>query len=440
MHRRGVATAIGALLFLLIAFSMLGLFIMTFRLQSELSTMYMQKMENTAKMAKISASVSYVKLQDIQPLIGSTVKYATLMGKAEDDGPDSLTGIDTKYIVLTSVSITESLGGEKSLELIKNGDFRYRSQYWDTYGRQWIGGWSFDGRYAIYWGLNPREISAYIRQNFTYSMDYRDPVLSFTYKYSVFPTNVIRNVEVRIIDSRGILVFRNPLSPKSVWTKISLNLSEVPFSKGIYTLTFNINLRDGNRLVYISFYLDNVSLLVNIPGANYTGFMNNVADIYFDTIDDSVSSFYLASNETTFLEVYAFNYTSNLWSFTSKYIFEPNTYVNITSLSNKTRFFFYSMNPFQVKFDYMRISRKRLADMINITLKNIGDGEERILSIWINNTRYPSSGILDFYILPGESRTLTIDLSSIGITLEPNNVYVIEIVGERSKYSTIIKT
>jgi len=461
VHHRGVSTAIGALLFLLIAFSMLGLYLMMYNLNSEIALTYLKKIEEESKKPNINFTVHYKRRESITPNLGTTIAYTVFLGEVNDDGVDSLVAIDDKKVMLTSTTGQGSSSNGGIRNIIRNGNFNnreltpwivYPQNYWDARNQ-----YARYNRLVYFWPGGVKDYNGFLAQSFNYNSSFRNPILSFWYRYTIVSSSFLRRYSVnvtcfvQILDSRNNIIWNNkivsvvlnnnnPTSSNSWMNKI-FNLQLVDFNDGTYNLKFLIviaRLSGSFVSVNVDFGFDNICLNVTIPRLT-SNFYNNFADIVFDIVDNSFTYFYFVSNTTTFLEIYHYDSSSNVWLLDKKYII-GDEYVNISIAYNRTRFFFYSYTPFQIDFNYVRINHEVLASKINISLSNMGNGEEHIIAVWINYTRYPNEGTLDFYVLPGENRTLTVDLASLGLSLENNKVYVIEIIGVRSKYIKNIET
>ncbi len=469
MHHRGVSTAIGALLFLMIAFSMLGLYMVMYNLNFEIASEYLNKMEKEHRYPKLNYTINYTKIQQVNPIIGDYIKYDVLSGVGSDDGEDSLAEVDNKNITVKSSIIQGSSSMGKTYNLISNGDFSNDFIDW-TYN-SYIGEWSIDTRsnnkYARYTGslnLNKRinEISiAYLSQEFNYSSGYTNPVFYLKYKYEIdsvsnsFYYNVTVSCVIEIKDHNDLVIWKKNITLYEIWfnghRSESIPWSNIYFpisslNEGTYTLNISIHalLVDiwphwESVNLKIMFGFDDIYLNVSFPGGGSGNAFSNFAEIEFDLPGQTFSYFYFIANTTTFAEVYYFNSNSNIWVLDKKYIMEDD-YVNVSVPYSRVRFLFYSYNPFRIDFDYLRIDQRVFADKINISLFNYGDGEERIISVWINDTRYPNTGVLNIYILPGEKRVITIDLSSLNLSLEKNKVYIVQVVGTRAKYIEYIDT
>ena len=434
----GTSTAIGGV-FLLIAFIIMASFmILIMRRYGELTTSLMQTLRENARTSELSLKIIYT--YEEKPSASKVMKYEVEVGESKEVGAQPLDyKEDGRYIEIIpqhTLDITSLTSREE--ELIENGEFTKTLDPWKVESGK--GNWSsspydndWGALYTVRLGQGESD-EASISQSFSISKEFEKVTLSF--KYNLRNTgNGIHTLLLEILDRRGRIVYRNSYSTTGgEWEPELIDLT--PYLKpDNYTIVFKVNMLAGQGRASFYTWLDKVSIIVSYKGEAPSLSAETLpvyeAMVYFSISSDGINSstrLFMYTNTSVVLWVYEWLADDNLWKRTS-YLSRGDEWFWLEFRGKDFKLYMHSSNPFKVIIDYADIS----IEMLNktgfyILIKNTGSSVSRLVSIWVNETRYPDSGTMDVYILPTEELQI-----SISYELDFDRNYLITVVTDEIK-------
>lgn len=433
----GTSTAIGGV-FLLIAFIIMASFmILIVRRYGELTTSLMQTLREDTRTSELSLKIIYT--YEEKPSASKVMKYEVDIGESEEVGTRPLDyKEDGRYIEIIpqhTLDITSLTSKEE--ELIENGEFTKTLEPWKVESGK--GRWSsspydndWGALYTVYLRRGGSD-RASISQSFSISKEFEKVTLSF--KYNLRNTgNGIHTLLLEILDRRGRVVYKNSYSTTGgKWKSELIDLT--PYLKpDKYTIVFEVYMFSWWRARFYT-WLDKVSIIVSYKGEAPSLSAETLpayeAMIQFSISSDGINSstrLFMYTNTSVVLWVYEWLADDNLWKRTS-YLSRGGEWFWLEFRGRDFKLYMHSSNPFKVIIDYADIS----IEMLNktgfyILLKNTGSSVSRLVSIWVNETRYPDSGTMNVYILPTEELQI-----SISYELDFDRNYLITVVVDEIK-------
>ncbi|RLE80631.1 MAG: hypothetical protein DRJ36_02040, partial [Thermoprotei archaeon] len=216
-----------------------------------------------------------------------------------------------------------------------------------------------------------------------------------------------------------------------------------------YTLIFEIEMRvipaKGTEKYDVIFdtWIDKVELLITHieevqRGAELLPAYD--AEIYFNvTVPNSyniTSKLLLWSNVSVLCRTYEWNSADNAWILKSCVYSTGNSWFNITLYGSRIRVYISSPWAFKLELDYIEVHAYVLnTSGLYVTLKNTGSPDIRLIAVWVNETRYPNSGVWDLWVLSGEERKV-----SISHSLESGKHYTVKVITSKEAYTKSFDT
>jgi len=430
----GTSTVIGGV-FLLIAFIIMASFmILIVRRYGELTTSLMQTLREDTRTSELSLKIIYT--YEEKPSASKVMKYEVDIGESKEVGTRPLDyKEDGRYIEIISqhtLDITSLTSKEE--ELIENGEFTKTLEPWKVESGK--GRWS-SSPYDNDWGaLYTVSLKGYdrasIRQSFSINEKFEKVILSFKYNLDSIGVSLQHELSLRILDRQGKVVYEDSYpTTGGKWKPELINLT--PYLElGEYTIIFEVYMR-GIAKFYT--WLDKVSIIISYkegaPSLSAETLPVYEAMMQFSISSDGINSstrLFMYTNTSVVLWVYEWLADDNLWKRTS-YLSRGGEWFWLEFRGRDFKLYMHSSNPFKVIIDYADIS----IEMLNktgfyILIKNTGSSVSRLVSIWVNETRYPDSGTMDVYVLPTEELQI-----SISYELDFDRNYLITVVTDEIK-------
>ena len=438
-NRKGQATAIGGVFFVLLMVTLIGLFLYQLDYQHRFIAQSIQAIEEQRKAytENLRIDQNYTILKSYSAFEVSSETYI-INGTLVSGTNSSLNDIGGDYIVVDSGAILNITipGGVITVEknVIKNGEFNDGLLYWTAEnGRRGV--WTI-GTYtnetggtdyaAVYSAWLPRRSSdrATIYQEFTAEND-ATATLSFRYGLTGFPFLPNGYIDVYIDRTR---IGRYYLS--SGWTPVEV--TDLSITSGTHTLKFYLVIINPSRWVPLicDVWIDKVSLVLRYTTeeAGYKvlvyGFKVEL-QLYLPEHYNSTCKLLTQTNRSLVLEMYVFDEDNNVWRLEDKFLTVTGEWFNLTFDSSKIRLYSESQQPFRIIFDYLYIETTELnPDGFTLIIENAGSSNTEIIACWLKNEtmnamRYEVRRVL----LPGE--ILEID---IPLRLSRGSLYEVRVV------------
>ena len=445
--RRGTSSAVGGV-FLLLAFIVLASFmIFTIRKYGELSASLIQILREHSRPEELSLRVVYTYTEN--PSASEVLEYSVVLGSYEEYGSKPLDEAgDGSYVEITSqrtLNVTSSAASQE--ELIENGEFTGTLDPWEVVNGK--GSWS-SSPYNSDWGalysvsLGRAESDyALIRQEFSVSDSPKSITLSFRYNLTAQGFVGEYKLTLKILDAGDNVVYSKSYKWNTTidgnWRSESIDLTSY-LSTGNYTIVFEVSM-SATIGWGADFYtwIDKVSILATYETASAEALPVYEAAVVFSISSEGTNTsmrLYMYTNTSVSLRVYKWLSDDNVWILTNAYLSEGSGWLWIDLESEKSRLYMYSGSAFKVLLDYANISTELLNKSgFYVILENTGSSISRIVSIWVNETRYPDTGVMNIYLLPTEETRI-----SIGHELDYNKTYQVTVVTNEIKVVKIFNT
>jgi len=384
-------------------------------------------------------------------------------GRVLPSPPDSLSERDGLSLVVeseiaASITVTQAIPGE-TVELIHNGDFNESFSYWTVSPpAEWTIDEYLPGEYAALHRSSRRSLTARISQ--VVSLDSQPESVRISFSYRVY-------VEVRPwwwlrpIWSYKLALYVNDTLVKNIvnipsrrtsydsgWRSTgSIDLGQYLTSPGNYLIELRITAWWwGLGRVAFNTWIDKVSSRasygyvieeVEIPLAYDVEILVRFED---EEAYDSFAKLLCSSNASASCRSYYWNSSEGAWSLYGEFYYNLSDEVewfNVTMRGPLARLYFRSDEPFELRLDYLEARALVLNDgEIYLYVKNVGAGEAVVEAVWVNETRNPESGLMDYWITQGEEVSIPVSLSE----LVYGRRYVVKVVTSKHVYALSFDT
>jgi len=476
LNRKGDATAVGGLFFLVMSLMIISLMMFSFWTHYDLSVKLLRKIEEARpEDAVISLEYTYLDTKD-----ASVVNYTVTIGTVVDSGVNPLqTRGDGDTLVIESRQALDievaKVSVTRTTNFIRNGEFDEGFNYWTTdtippSPPGVTGNWTIatynDGDKAARritemtgpaGGPGKKTQTATLSQQFSVEAEVTEATLSFNYLMNLTIVSgeqkeMTYNLKVKILRD-GKIVFSDTIEydddEEPEWETATYDVTSAFTKSGDYTLIFEIEMRvipaKGTEKYDVIFdtWIDKVELLITYieevqRGAELLPAYD--AEIYFNvTVPNSyniTSKLLLWSNVSVLCRTYEWNSADNAWILKSCVYSTGNSWFNITLYGSRIRVYVSSPWAFKLELDYIEVHAYVLnTSGLYVTLKNTGSPDIRLIAVWVNETRYPNSGVWDLWVLSGEERKV-----SISHSLESGKHYTVKVITSKEAYTKSFDT
>lgn len=448
LGRRGQATAIGGVFFVLLMVALLGLIFYQIDYEHRFHTKSIEVMEERkrAYTERIKVSENYTITRNYAAADVAT--FTVLEGDLVSGNNSSLNDIGVNYIIVDSDAVFNLTvpGGTTTTtsEAIKNGEFNYGLDYWIYVNG--VGSWNTSTYINGTGGLDTAAIystivsggavdNAKLYQSFTVGENLKSAELSFNYRMwwelcpFPLPREYIFNLFV-FIDNNAIGTYSLTCNE---WKSISaIDVTDYLTTPGNHTLEFRIYIYNPNRWLSFSYkvWIDKVSL--KLTYIDETAEFSSVVYGIDAMLDLDMPDYYnltykllTQTNISLILDVYAFDEENNIWVLYDKFLTVANEWSNITLDSPRIRIYAESQHPFRIQFDYLYVETTELnPNGFTLIIENAGDYDLEIVACWLKNEtldalRYEVGRSL----LPGERLEV-----NIPVVLTKGSLYQVRVV------------
>ncbi|RLE66950.1 MAG: hypothetical protein DRJ47_01250 [Thermoprotei archaeon] len=473
LNRRADATAVGGVFFLAMSLLVISLILYSLSTQYDLTISMLEKIEeNKPEEIEVTPIYTYMVTKN-----ASIVSYSVTIGSIVDGGSNPLLNAsDNDVISIDAVKLVdldlEYIRVPSSTLLLQDSEFNHDFEYWETQiSPSDSGEWSiltYNGgdnashvimRSVREKGHGTNSISGYIQQNFTLQSVENMESMTISLRYnaslqgSLGGRGEVKQAYLKVqvyrdgkkVGDETVFNLRHQ-EPGVVtgWNSWSEDITEYFNKAGDYTLRLFVKLEvKGQHNVTFEVWIDKVELNFTYyeerpPPSEIQAYFT---EVYFNITGlenvYNISSRLLAYTNTSILcNIYTRNSSSENWVLKEIEYINEASWFNLSFPGQMIRLLFSSSTPFNVKLDYMEVRAWVLnTSGLYVKVYNKGAPDVRVISVWVNNTRTPSEGVWNRWMLSTETALLP-----VSYPLEKDKSYVIRVVTSRDVYTSTFRT
>jgi len=445
-NRKGQATAVGGVFFVLLMVTLIGLFLYQLDYEHRYVVQSLEAIEKRKKIYNEDLAISE-KYTITRSYSASDVSAEVIVinGTLVSGSNSSLIDKGNNFIIIDSVAVVNLTvpGGSTVVtdEFVRNGEFNEGFKYWNlkngVLGRWIIDVYPSNNNASVYYIRSlPSKMEDKARLSQDISVDVSPLYAELSFKYRITwdwpwwfsPKGFI---EVWLLNQTSSTRIFGPRELSSSWT--SPTISDLKISRGKYTLEFRVYVRNPSRWFLIrncKIWIDKVSLVIRYQ-EDLEGYSSVIYGIKTElnlNLPECYNFSYKLLTKTSrslIFEVYTFDFKNNIWKLESKFITPSDDWFNLTLSSPRIIIYSESQYSFEISFDYLYVETVELnpSEFI-LYIKNTGNVEADIVACWVKNEtmkaiRYEIKQTL----LPGD--ILEVD---IPITLTRGSTYKIRVI------------